>query len=68
MNPSIHSCIIDPWYSPGGLPTWPAPTYQPAPQHTHYHLTPNPQPQLPLTDYDVERIAKRLAELLKEAP
>jgi hypothetical protein len=32
-------------------------------QHTHYHFTP-----APLLDADVERIAKRVAELIKAAP
>jgi hypothetical protein len=60
---AAQNCIIDwpqnPW-QPWGNPT--APTVVPL-QHTHYHFTPlTPTPTL--SDADVERIAKRVAELL----
>lgn len=68
-NQQTEACIIDPWpwQWPQTVPpqsTWPpVPTYQPSPeQHTHYHFTPQT-----LSDEDVERIAKRVAELLKGA-
>ena len=54
-----------------GYADWPTtvspPPKPPAPpQHMHYHFTPSPAPRL--SDEDVERIAKRVAELLKERP
>ncbi len=56
------SCIID-WPPAGPLPAF-MPAAAPAvlPAHTHYHFAP---PQR-LSDEDVERIAKRVAELLRE--
>lgn len=56
-----QSCIID-WH-----PQWvPAVTPYVAPvapqQHAHYHFTPTP-----LSDADVDRIARRVAEILREA-
>lgn len=61
-----QACIINPWpwpwpqTVPPQQPTW-APLQQPE-QHTHYHFTPSEQR---LSDDDVERIARRVAELLK---
>lgn len=53
---------------------WPAPNYC-WPSTGWIHITqpapalPTPtEDRVPLTDYDVERIAKRLAELLKSEP
>jgi len=60
------TCIIDPFNPwPGHLPTFNPAPYQPLPadQHTHYHFAPVPQK---LTDEDVERIARRVVELLRE--
>lgn len=59
----VQACVVDyygtwPWQQQG--------TYQPVAlpeQHTHYHFTPA-QPA-PLSDADIERIARRVAELLK---
>lgn len=51
----VQTCIVD-W----PLVAWP-PVQQLAPAHTHYHFTPAP-PRL--SDEDVERIAKRVAEML----
>ncbi len=60
----IQSCIVDwpttpwqPWISPH-VPVSPMVPLQ----HTHYHFTP-----APLSDADVDRIAKRVVELLKAA-
>ncbi len=56
---TVQTCIVDwPWqpFAPAGAPIVPL-------QHTHYHFTPTS-----LSDTDVERIAKRVAELLKAAP
>ncbi len=69
----MRACIID--YPPFGpspfQPTYPQPLYYPplrpepvVPAHTHYHFTPNATPAL--SDADVDRIARRLAEILKE--
>jgi len=62
------TCIIDPFNPwPGYKPTYVPPTYVPigpAPNHhTHYHFSPVPQK---LSDEDVERIARRVAEILRE--
>ncbi len=61
----VPSCCIIDWPPPGPSPTYvpmgPAP-YVP-PQHTHYHFA----APLGLSDEDVERIAKRVAELLRGA-
>lgn len=62
----MQSCIIGDWpWQP--FPTYPvAPVVVPyvAPQpHTHYHFTAPPR----LSDEDVEHIARRVAELLREA-
>lgn len=68
-----QTCIVEwppqPWQPTVTpfVPVAPAPYVAPAipQQHTHYHFT----PLVPrLSDEDVERIAKRVAELLKEAP
>jgi hypothetical protein len=60
---TVQNCIVDwpttpwqPWVNPAMAPVVPL-------QHTHYHFTP-----APLLDADVERIAKRVAELIKAAP
>ena len=55
---NVQSCIIE-------FPTTWAPAPQPV-QHTHYHFTPAPPVAPRLSDDDVERIAKRVAELLKD--
>lgn len=59
--PQVQACIVDwPQYWPSyPLPTVPAAAYTPPEQHTHYHFA------QPLSDADVERIARRVAELLK---
>jgi hypothetical protein len=62
---AVQACIID--LTPNWIPAespWREPTYQypPPAQHTHYHYAANPAP---LSDADVERIARRVAELLK---
>ncbi len=72
---TVQNCIVDwpqqwPWNPPTWVnpPTWISP-HAPAMapvvplQHTHYHFTP-----APLSDADVERIAKRVAELIKAVP
>ena len=60
----VKSCIVEPinwtpWIQPA---TVPVPMVVPVvmPGHTHYHFTP-----VPLSDADVDRIAKRVAEILK---
>lgn len=53
-------CII----GPGLIDQWPRPEAPAVPVHTHYHFSPTaPAPRL--SDEDIERIAKRVAELLK---
>lgn len=57
---ATQSCIVEPW--PWPTHSWPvypsAPTFVPAPSPTyHYHFT------QPLSDADVDRIARRVVEL-----
>lgn len=60
--PTFQSCIVE---IPG---LWPPVQPQPFQQHTHYHFTPTHEAAVPrLSDEDVERIARRVAELLKDA-
>ena len=59
----VQSCIVGPWPFPThDGPVYPAaPTLAPSPQPTyHYHFT------APLSDADVDRIARRVVELLRE--
>ena len=57
--PTFQSCIVEsPWA--------PAVFQQPAQQHTHYHMAPAILPSR-LSDEDIERIAKRVVELLKDS-
>jgi hypothetical protein len=66
MAGDLTNCIVDPWPWQWTPTCPPQPTYTPLlqPQHTHYHFMPYPQ-ETKLSDEDAERIAKRVAELLK---